>query len=678
VLYYAYGYNIVESYAAMKSIKSTYTIYFFVFMIAVAAITVLGISFFVSPELMRTQERSVTSKLENLSASFMGELNKVQAQQRAITQVVPGLTSDQIDEIQPLLVDQYGDKKVFGGGIWPLPYKRDAGREKHSTFFHRDSNGKLIVNTHWNSTESLKYFEQGWHKAGQNAPKGSCAWAPAYKDSASIEARTNCAMGIYKNGQLWGVSTIDVTLGFFNELAQKMESELQGKILIVEKDGKILNNSSGIDKELILKKLSSIEGSSAFAKQVRQKLGNGLVENVINVEFTDEQSIEQSLFIHPLHGTPWYLTLALPTTLINEQTSTVLSTLATIQLPLALLIIMFGFITFSKLSYRLSILNKMIADLSTGNADLTRRIRVKGLDEVGQIGQSINKFIEFLHSIMISVSDSSKEISSCITIANEQVNKNKQTIEKHSEETSQAVVAIEEMSATADTVASNAAESVSFTQKVREDAAESSETVALASASVEELLAEVDDASTNVESMNKSTNQIAEVLKVIGAIAEQTNLLALNAAIEAARAGEQGRGFAVVADEVRALAARTQNSTSEINDMIGQLERGVESVVTAMSRTKESCEQTAEKTSKVTSKIDGMTDSISGINELSVQISSAAHEQKSVSGEINRIMAQIETIVANLSENAETSSMNANTLDSANEQLVTLVGQFRL
>lgn len=647
-------------------------------MIVVAAITALGISVFVSPELMRTQERSVSSKLDNLSASFMGELNKVQAQQRAITQVVPGLTSDQIDEIQPLLVDQYGDKKVFGGGIWPLPYKRDTGREKHSTFYHRDSSGGLIVNTHWNSTESLKYFEQGWHKAGQNAPKGSCAWAPAYKDSASIEARTNCAMGIYKSGQLWGVSTIDVTLGFFNELAQTMESELQGKILIVEEDGKILNNSSGIDKKIILKTLESIEGTSIFAKKVSQYLNKNSDTSLVNLQFVDEQSIDQSLFILPLEGTPWYLTLAIPSALINEQTNTVLSALAIIQIPLAILIILFGFITFSKLSYRLSFLNTKIADLSTGNADLTARIWVKGNDEVGQISQSINMFIEFLHSIMISVSDSSKEISSCITTANEQVNKNKLTIEQHSEETSQAVVAIEEMSATADTVVNNASESVAFTQKVREDATESSKTVALASASVQALLAEVDDASNNVESMNKSTHQIAEVLKVIGAIAEQTNLLALNAAIEAARAGEQGRGFAVVADEVRALAARTQNSTSEINEMIGQLERGVESVVTAMRRTKSSCQETAEKTHKVTAKIDGMTDSISGINNLSVQIASAAHEQKSVSGEINRIMSHIESIVTNLSENAEISSVNAQTLDSANEQLVTLVGQFRL
>jgi methyl-accepting chemotaxis protein len=181
----------------MKSIRTTYSSYFFIFMVIVAAITVWGVSSFVSPVLMETQEKATISQLENLSSTFMGELNKVQGQQMAITQIVPGLDSDQIDTLLPLLVDQYGDEKVFGGGIWPLAYQRDSSREKHSTFYHRDSRGGLVVNTHWNSTESLRYFEQGWHKAGQAAAKGSCAWAPAYKDSASIEARTNCAMGIY-------------------------------------------------------------------------------------------------------------------------------------------------------------------------------------------------------------------------------------------------------------------------------------------------------------------------------------------------------------------------------------------------------------------------------------------------------------------------------------------------
>jgi methyl-accepting chemotaxis protein len=647
-------------------------------MLAVGAVTILGIGILVSPGLKHTQEKAMLSKLENLSSTFMGELNKVQGQQKAITQIVPELDSNQIDELLPLLVDQYGDEKVFGGGIWPLAYQRDPSREKHSTFYHRGSRGLLVVNSHWNSTESLKYFEQGWHKAGQVAPKGSCAWAPAYKDSASLEARTNCAMGIYKKGQLWGVSTIDVTLGFFNNLAQKMESELKGQILIVEKDGKILNNTKGIDQDLILKNLSSISNIYPFPAETSNFLKKGINENIINFEFSDEKLINQSLFIYPMEGTPWYLALAIPTALIHSQANTVTTSLFYIQVPLAMLVILFGYIIFSKLSSRLSFLNKLIMNLSKGNADLTARIRINSKDEVGQISHSVNDFIKFLHSIMISVSDTSNEISDGIVRVDEHGITNKTIIAQHSDETSQAVVAITQMSAAADSVATSASESESFTQKMREDAMDSKETVLVASNSVQELLGEVDEASNNVESMQKSTRQIAEVLKIIGAIADQTNLLALNAAIEAARAGEQGRGFAVVADEVRALAAKTQNSTSEINDVISTLELGVDTVVSAMGRTKERCHEAAENTQKVTQKIDNMNESITSLNELSSHIAGSADEQKSVSEEINKIMVHIQSIVGEISTNADSGAINAKSLSSANSQLVKLVGQFRL
>jgi methyl-accepting chemotaxis protein len=384
------------------------------------------------------------------------------------------------------------------------------------------------------------------------------------------------------------------------------------------------------------------------------------------------------LFIYPMEGTPWYLALAIPTALIHSQANTVTTSLFYIQVPLAMLVILFGYIIFSKLSSRLSFLNKLIMNLSKGNADLTARIRINSKDEVGQISHSVNDFIKFLHSIMISVSDTSNEISDGIVRVDEHGITNKTIIAQHSDETSQAVVAITQMSAAADSVATSASESESFTQKMREDAMDSKETVLVASNSVQELLGEVDEASNNVESMQKSTRQIAEVLKIIGAIADQTNLLALNAAIEAARAGEQGRGFAVVADEVRALAAKTQNSTSEINDVISTLELGVDTVVSAMGRTKERCHEAAENTQKVTQKIDNMNESITSLNELSSHIAGSADEQKSVSEEINKIMVHIQSIVGEISTNADSGAINAKSLSSANSQLVKLVGQFRL
>ena len=647
-------------------------------MVLIAVVTTIGIGQAVAPKLQHSEETNIIGILQNLTAGIIGDLNKVQAQQRTITQTVSVLSSNQIDSLLPNMVDQYGDSKVFGGGIWPMPNKREQGRAKFSTFYHRDNGGKLIVNTHWNSPESKNYFEQVWHQNGQKAPRGQCAWAPAYKDSASTEARTNCAMGIYKDGALYGVSTIDVTLGFFNERAQQIEQKLSGQILIVESDGKILNNTAAIKKDLLLGNLSEVSGTSMFAKQVSQAITNRSTENDLRVDFEDENGVHQAMFVVKMENTPWSLAFAIPIDLLNVQTDNVIQTLATIQIPLALLIVAFCFFSFSKLSKRLTFLKGKIDQLSLGNADLTARVNINSKDEVGEIGQSVNRFIEFLHGMMVSVSSSCSDISGHLGEVTNQISRNREVTLRHTDETNQVVVAITEMSVSAEHVASNAENAATFTQNVSSEAVESKEIVLVATGSVDALLGEVEDAATSVAKMNENTIQIGGVIKVIGDIAEQTNLLALNAAIEAARAGEQGRGFAVVADEVRGLAARTQTSTEEINQMLHKLESGVGSVVESMKKTKQSCHNAAENTGLVNSRLDSMAESVSKINELSLQIASSATEQRSVSGEISKIMNHIESIVHDIATNAEETSKSTHALSDSNSRLVALVGKFKL
>lgn len=189
---------------------------------------------------------------------------------------------------------------------------------------------------------------------------------------------------------------------------------------------------------------------------------------------------------------------------------------------------------------------------------------------------------------------------------------------------------------------------------------------------------EVEAMALNIQTMNEDTHKISTVLSVIGEIADQTNLLALNAAIEAARAGEQGRGFAVVADEVRTLAARTQQSTSEINEMLTRLRNGADTVVRAMDATKLSCQQTADTTASVNNSLDSMTSSVMQINDLGIQIATAAEEQSSVTEEINRNMTMIQNMVAQLTDNSDKTMESTHSLASSNEQLVAIVGQFKL
>jgi methyl-accepting chemotaxis protein len=661
---------------AFRTIQARYTLFLVLFILLLFVLTVVGISQLVAPKLRYTEEQVALNRIAEVAEQIQGELNKVQAQQRSITQTIPLLDSDTIDTVLPGLVDQYGELKVFGGGIWPLPDQRTPGRNKHSTFWHRDASGKLAVNTFWNSEQAPNYYDQAWYKGGMQTPRGQCAWAAAYKDDASAEPRTNCAMAIERNGAPYGVSTIDVTLGFFNDLIARKEKDLGAEMLIVEADGKIISNSSHINSPIVLKNINDLATSSPFAAQVKAGLNNRN-QSLQRVEF-DNQGQASTFFMRPIEGTPWFLATALPTRLITAQRDDVLSTLSLMQIPMVLLLVLLQIYAIRQLVQRMKALKANIDALSTGDADLTRRITIRAEDELGAIGHSVNTFIAYLQNMIGEVTQATGAMASSLEKLQQTSAHTNQILVRHASETDQTVTAITEMSSTADSVAHNAAETAAFTQRANQHADRSRVVVGEASSSVVALIDEVASATHKVESMQQDTQRITEILGVIGAIAGQTNLLALNAAIEAARAGEQGRGFAVVADEVRALAARTQASTSQINEMLSRLTQGVASSVAAMENTQASCKSAADATARVNSGLDEMAGSVSHINSLSTQIATAAEQQSAVTEEINRSMVQIRHMVDELVQSGHTTELNTRQLLEANSRVSAIMGRFKV
>ncbi|RZP82753.1 methyl-accepting chemotaxis protein [Vibrio vulnificus] len=323
-------------------------------------------------------------------------------------------------------------------------------------------------------------------------------------------------------------------------------------------------------------------------------------------------------------------------------------------------------------------LKKAVLGLSKGSGDLTARLTVEGGDDLAQISEGFNRFVLSLQGMMLQVSEASQNISSNIVQLNQTAVENEKVLITHSAETDQVVTAITEMSESARSVAENVTQSNRITEGASKEAKQSLEIVNDAVTTVSALVNDVEEMSNRIVSMNQDANKISEVLNVIGEISEQTNLLALNAAIEAARAGEQGRGFAVVADEVRALAARTQNSTTEISEMLSKLLDGTSSVVASMERTKQQCQSTASKTSEVSNSLNLMSGSVRDIDDVSTQIAAATEEQSTVAAELSRNMLAIRDIVTNLVASGRQTVAATESLADSNHELDKLVSNFKL
>ena len=316
-------------------------------------------------------------------------------------------------------------------------------------------------------------------------------------------------------------------------------------------------------------------------------------------------------------------------------------------------------------------------DIANGDGDLTQRLKVQSQDEIGQLASAFNRFVERIQSVVSQVGETSNHLFSAVDKLHHLSEHYDHQMQGHSRETDQVVTAVTEMSSTAQEVAASASNAATATSDAARESDAARGVVSGAINSINRLVGEVHTASGVIEQLAQETAKIGSVVEVIRGIAEQTNLLALNAAIEAARAGEQGRGFAVVADEVRSLAGRTQQSTKEINEMLQRLQGGVKQAVEVMQASEDRSQETVQEASHIASSLDSMVMAVSTINDMNIQIATAAEEQRAVSEEINKNLVAIQQIVSELTSAAVESNSTTRDLANTGDKLRKLVSQFR-
>ncbi|MFA7553131.1 MAG: methyl-accepting chemotaxis protein [Spongiibacteraceae bacterium] len=319
-----------------------------------------------------------------------------------------------------------------------------------------------------------------------------------------------------------------------------------------------------------------------------------------------------------------------------------------------------------------------LRNIAEGEGDLTQRIRVNTKDELGELADCFNSFVGRIHAIVVKFRNMSEQLALSASNLSSVTEQTSIGVNQQRAEIDQVVSAVTEMSSTVNEVSQNVASAAKDAELADQQAINGQNIVGQTKSSIENLAGDIEKASHVVVQLRQESQNIGAVLEVIGGIAEQTNLLALNAAIEAARAGEQGRGFAVVADEVRTLASRTQKSTQEIQQMIERLQSGSNEAVDAMEKGRHQASTSVESAISASVSLQEITASVKMIKDMTRQIAAASEDQNTVTDEINKSVVNIYEVVSQTAEGTQATAKSSSELAALSEELNGLIKEFKL
>ncbi|MCR3983798.1 methyl-accepting chemotaxis protein [Aeromonas caviae] len=374
----------------------------------------------------------------------------------------------------------------------------------------------------------------------------------------------------------------------------------------------------------------------------------------------------------------WYLVAQVPEAEIYAELDRARLHMVLVSLAIAVGMGLLGVLLAGSVSRPLNELARLFRELGSGDGDLTHRLKVDGRDELAQVATGFNNFVAKIHGSIEQVASNSRQLAATANevAAKAQLTQHNCTAQR--DRTVQVATAIHEMGATVTEIAGNASLAADVAKQANEQADAGAQVVAQARHGIVGLSGEIEQVAGVIESLASQTDSIGSILDTIRSISEQTNLLALNAAIEAARAGEQGRGFAVVADEVRNLASRSAASTAEIQGMINSLQEQSARAVSAMAQGRNQSLRVVTQADEANGALDQITGHITQISDMNIQVATATEEQSSVVGEINRNVEDINQLTMETADIAHQLTESSRSLQQLSGELDKLVGNFRL
>ncbi|KAB0508133.1 methyl-accepting chemotaxis protein [Pseudomonas lini] len=566
----------------------------------------------------------------------------------------------------------------------------DASNGRFLPWWFRNEDGSLgldkLVDVDDQKTLSTGVRASEYYLCSKETKK-SCVIDPApYKVGDKIVMLASFIEPIMLNGAFQGIVGADLSVNFIQDMLLGANQKLYsgaGKMALIGGNGRIVAYTN--DPSKFGEKVSDILDSKQIANMANLKRGE--------VTYTVDKAQGRIELYLPFGigqtDARWTLMLQLPLNAVmadlqklqgdlDAQRKSDTFGMAMVGLLIAGIGLLVIWLVGHGIARPLKQMVAMLDDIAQGEGDLTRRLTSDRADELGSIAKGFNTFLAKLQAMITQVVTSVQSVSDSSEHTADIAIRTNIGVHKQMAEIDQVATAVHEMTATAQDVARNATQAAQAASHADQAAAQGMQIVRDTSNSIGVLAVEIGKAVGVVQTLAKDSENINAILTAIRGIAEQTNLLALNAAIEAARAGEQGRGFAVVADEVRNLAQKTQKATEEIQTMIQHLQQGTRDVVRVMEDSQNRTDESVQHAAKAAEALETITQAVSVINDMNTQIASAAEEQSAVADDINRNVINIGQVANEVAGGADESSAASADLTKLAEQQRRLINQFKV
>lgn len=504
--------------------------------------------------------------------------------------------------------------------------------------------------------------QRPWYTLVENS--GESSFTEPYIDVTTFELTISAVVPIMKDGAFNGAAGGDIVMDSIAQIINGVDFMGLGHAFLLTKDGKILVHP---EKQYLEKSVSTLLGKMPT-----------LSDKLTSFEVKGEERLVSFIRVKGIENVDWYLGVSLDA----DKTFAAISgfrNMAIGYLIVGLLVIV-GLFT-AALRYLMEPirdLTKAVEDLSHGDGDLTQRLAVKGNDEFSVLSGHFNHFLAKIHQSIAHVSQVTEDLTRLVHNVVEETTSSIHIYHEQNERSHNVEHSINELGSASQEIAQNAADASGLASEANSHAVTGAQVIQANIDSINSLSANLTLASENIDMLNTNSGNIGRILEVIIGISEQTNLLALNAAIEAARAGEAGRGFAVVADEVRSLAQRTKESTAEIENMIAVLQRDASAAVDLMRRSGQDSDKSVSVATEAGQKMSAVTSTIDAIDGVNLTVASATEEQNSVIKTINEDIRSINNLSQKGADNLQQTLKDCQSLERQFEELDALVHRFKV